>query len=70
MEKFYINIDHYANMSSASIPVAMDEAVQKRKNQMRRQDHDDRFRRRAYMGCIPYRVDKEFINAFKIIAFK
>ena len=26
-EKFYINIDHFANMSSASIPVAMDEAV-------------------------------------------
>ena len=27
LEKFYINIDRYANMSSASIPVAMDEAV-------------------------------------------
>lgn len=26
-DKFYINIDRYANMSSASIPVAMDEAV-------------------------------------------
>lgn len=26
-EKFYINIDRYANISSASIPIAMDEAV-------------------------------------------
>jgi 3-oxoacyl-[acyl-carrier-protein] synthase-3 len=27
LDKFYINIERYANMSSASIPVAMDEAV-------------------------------------------
>jgi len=26
-EKFYVNIDRYANISSASIPIAMDEAV-------------------------------------------
>jgi 3-oxoacyl-[acyl-carrier-protein] synthase-3 len=28
MEKVYVNVDRYGNMSSATIPVAMDEAVE------------------------------------------
>jgi 3-oxoacyl-[acyl-carrier-protein] synthase-3 len=28
LEKFYLNIDRYGNTSSASIPIALDEAVQ------------------------------------------
>ncbi len=28
MDKFFLNIDRYGNTSSASIPVALDEAVQ------------------------------------------
>jgi 3-oxoacyl-[acyl-carrier-protein] synthase-3 len=29
LEKYYINLDHFGNMSAASIPVALDEAAQK-----------------------------------------
>ena len=29
LEKVYINVDRYGNMSSASIPVALDEGVRK-----------------------------------------
>ncbi|NNK63720.1 MAG: 3-oxoacyl-ACP synthase, partial [Gemmatimonadetes bacterium] len=28
MEKVYVNVDRYGNMSSASIPVALDEAIE------------------------------------------
>ncbi len=31
MERFYLNLDHYGNMSAASIPVALDEAVRNRR---------------------------------------
>jgi 3-oxoacyl-[acyl-carrier-protein] synthase III len=28
MEKVFVNVDRYGNMSSASIPVALDEAIE------------------------------------------
>ena len=28
MEKVFVNVDRYGNMSSATIPVAMDEAIE------------------------------------------
>ncbi len=29
MEKVYVNVDRYGNMSSAAVPVALDEAMEK-----------------------------------------
>ena len=29
MEKFYVNLDKYGNTSSASIPIALNEAIEK-----------------------------------------
>ena len=29
MEKVYVNVDRYGNMSSATIPIALDEALEK-----------------------------------------
>ena len=35
MERFFLNVDRYGNTSSASVPTALDEAIEQRQAQAR-----------------------------------
>ena len=50
MDKVYVNVDRYGNTSSASIPIALDEAIEKGLVERRIDRADGRVRRRLHLG--------------------
>ncbi len=60
--KVYNNIQRYGNTTAASIPLALDEAIEKRSRGRRQHGHVSRARRRGHLGsgaCIGLPVKTE-----------
>ena len=53
MDKVYVNVDRFGNTSSASIPIALDEAIECGRIKEGIDRADGRLRRRVHLGLDP-----------------
>jgi hypothetical protein len=52
MDKVFVNVDRYGNMSSATLPIALDEAIEQGRQAPGDEHHDGGVRRRLHLGVI------------------